>query len=247
MLAAMRDYFFLWQLPAFGAFAAAWLIGGPYLTRRALERYTGFFVVRAKKSNIWWLTGAVLGLPVMLVMSWAVVSVVLNLPAKTLLRVALSTTGPLTLLLLLVAVAAFAPARFVRQAQLARQRCRINLQFIDGALGKASSIGQLPESLRALTESGLIKTERLACPAKPEVEVGYLYVPSLAAARTDSGDEQREVSQKIWVCDRRGNHRGRRLVLHTDGRILELEESDFRKLLERPENEELKKLVAAEQ
>jgi len=38
-LGAMRDYFFLWQLPFFALFALCWLISGPYLTRRALERH----------------------------------------------------------------------------------------------------------------------------------------------------------------------------------------------------------------
>ncbi|KKL86052.1 hypothetical protein LCGC14_1948580 [marine sediment metagenome] len=40
MLAGPWDYLYLWQLPLFALYVAAWLIGGPYLMRWALGRFT---------------------------------------------------------------------------------------------------------------------------------------------------------------------------------------------------------------
>ena len=40
-LAGIGNYVHPWQPPLFLAYAVAWLVGGPYLTRWAMRRYAG--------------------------------------------------------------------------------------------------------------------------------------------------------------------------------------------------------------
>ena len=270
-LAAWTNYLFVWQLPLFGLFAAAWLIGGPYLPQRALVRHTevprskrrmarcaqlnffatgigmlallvitGFFFVISRKLGLRPVAfvGAAIGLPAMILMSWVVGLVLLAAPARSVLRLTFATTGPALALLVVVGAGAFVPAWFVRQAQIREDRCRYNLLEIHVALDMYGRRGEEASSLTALVEGGFTEAKYLTCPGNPERENGYLYV----RART----EREQVSQRIRVCDRRGNHGSKRQVLFADGRVEVLSQEEFERLLSLPENSSLSKLVAAE-
>lgn len=272
MLAAWTNYLFVWQLPMFGAFAAVWLIGGPYLTRRALGRYAdlprskrrmgrcaqlnflatgtglaalvivaGFFVILGSKlgSRLLSIAGALPGLLAMMAMSWAVALSMLALRAKTVLRITAATTGPMVALLVAVGAGAFVPAWFARQAEVQRLTCRRNLHEIRVGLQLYATRGEQAPSLKALAESKLIQAEYLTCPAEPELDIGYLYLPAEAAQRGQH-------SRTVRVCDRHASHGSKRLVLFTDGRIELVGGREFEQLLRLPENEALAKLVAAE-
>lgn len=274
MLAAFSNYLFAWQLPMFAVFGATWLIGGPYLTRRALARYadlprskrhlgrcaqlnlfaTGaglvallivaaFIVVMARSPlgvRLAVAVGVAVGLPSMLGMSWVISLSILALPSKTVLRIAASTTGPIMVLLLLVAAGAGVPAWFVRQNQILEEKCRYGLHQLRYALDMHSRRGEEALSLQALVEAGLLKSEFLVCPGKPDVETGYVYLPATPATPGKG-------SEKIRLCDRRGNHGSKRHVLFIDGRLELLGRREFDELLAKPENEDFrKKLIETE-
>ncbi len=273
MLAALSDYVFVWQLPLMLAFLAAWLIAGPFLARRALERHTelprskrrmgrcaqfsflatgtgllallvvaGFFFAvggKLQEKILFTALGAALAVPAMLAMSWAVGLSMLALPAKRVLRIVVTTTGPMAILLVVLGAGAAVPAWYARQDNLRRDQCRYKLVELDHALRMYAARGEEAPSLSSLVESKLLQPQGLVCPGRPDAEVGYLYLPSRSAPR-------RERQDIIRACDRRGNHGSKRVVLFTDGRVEFLSQGEFQDLLKRAENQELAKLVAAE-
>jgi hypothetical protein len=272
-LAALRDYLnHWWQIPLFLLYGGGWLIGGAYLTRRALGRYTDlprsrrrlarcaglnilstgaglvggaiiavFFVALVQRAGarVLMLGAVVVGVPAMLGMALAVGVNMLRLPVRTAWRVVLTTTGPLVVLLVAVSAGALVPAWFIRQNQVQCDRCKRHLYDILQALEMHAGGGTQAQSLKVLTYRGLIDPRVLTCPAKPGVDVGYLYAPAPASPG-------RTYSERIRVCDRRGNHGGVRMVLFTDGRVADVSESDLAKLLKKPENEAMARLVQAD-
>jgi len=276
MLAGIKDYFFLWQVPMFVAFAAAWLIGGVYLTRRVLARATdlprrqrswskcaqinafatgmglvalvavvGLFTLLYTRSEprklALLVAGVLLGPVAMLATAWAVTQALIVVPVRSSLRITLTVSGAALGLLAVVACGAFIPGWFARQAKLGRERCQRNLQQIHFALeGYAERyLGKQAPTLQALVDAGLMKEEILHCPARADGSGGYLYRPcpgqhaeAQAAAPAGGAVAVQEISRKIRVCDRRGNHGGVRNVLFTDGHVEELKEDAFQRLLE---------------
>ena len=276
VLAGIQNYFFIWQLPMFAAFAAAWLIGGVYLTRRVLARMTdlprrqrswskcaqinafatgmgllallgvvGLFTllyVRSEPRKLALLVpAALLGPVAMLATAWAVTQALIVVPVRSSLRVTLTVSGTALVLLVVVACGAFIPGWFARQAQLGRERCWRNLEQIHYALeGYAERfLGRQAPTLQALVDAGLMEAKLLRCPARPDRDNGYLYRPcpghqaeAQPASLAGGAIAEPDVSRKIRVCDRYGNHHGIRNVLFTDGHVEQLDEDAFRRLLD---------------
>ncbi|KPK83961.1 MAG: hypothetical protein AMJ81_06860 [Phycisphaerae bacterium SM23_33] len=273
MLAGPADYIRLWQFPLLAVYLAGWLIAGPYLTQRALRRFaqlprsksstaraakinavaggvallaagalTIFLLTLSVKVGPRWLVviGPMLVPFVMVGMSWLVHLAALNVSTKAALRITASTAVPLILLLAIIGTAAFVPAWYLRQAEVKEAFCRGNLQILGTALVEYQRVfvGQATRApnLQVLVDTGFVEAKHLTCPARKDQKGAYLYVPS---------DKVPPASQKIWVCDRYGNHRGRRSVLFNDERILLLREGEFQQLLALPENAALRKMLAA--
>jgi len=266
VIAQIGAYLFVWQVPMFLTVLAGWLIAGPYLTRRGLRRAVpegtkvrlsrcarinllanggglaamavgiGFFVALALRFGPRWLalTGVAAGAGAMIGMSWAVHWAMVNLPGRQAFRITLHSAAPMALITLAMLAAAFWPARIARIAAGELARCRTNLPSIDQALRlyEATHPGQRAPSLQALVDDKKLQARQIVCPARPDRPVGYLYVPVPVA-------EGEEVSQRILVCDRPGNHDGKRNVLYTDRRHATLSEAEFQALLQRPENADL--------
>jgi hypothetical protein len=263
ILAGVRDYMFPWQLPFFGLYVLVWLIGGTYLVRWALARMTdlpkrsrgtgqaflfNFLTTGSGLVAMLFLlaafgrmatyteggklavfaAGAAVAFVAMFAMAWAVSLVLIKLPGQQLLKIVGLSNGILMLGAGLLGVALFVPSRMQRIRNLHMERCVANLQALDQALTEFSRLGPEAESLEQLVASGAATRAMIVCPGRPDVFPGYLYQP---AERVREG-----LSEKIRVCDRRGNHGGERLVLFADGRIIALEEDEFAEKLDLPEN-----------
>ena len=272
-LAAIRDYLFLWQLPLIGLYLLIWLAGWPYVTRHFLKQagdlprakttlgrcaiinlfsnvpaFVAVIVIfalcmlLARDLGFWvYAPGTVVASAAMLGMALVVNLTMLQLPARRVAGFTLRTTG----LLLLAGVLLFGgiayPTRIARFAKLDQDFCRRNLQYTSDGLQNYArrSPGRSPLTLEELQTADLVKREDLKCPGRQGGEVGYLYVP---APRVDP----RTKSSKINVCDRRGNHRGERLVLYANGRIELVDEKRFDDLLKLPENAGMAQLVLSD-
>jgi len=263
---SIKAYLFLWQLPVFAAFAAAWLIGGTYLTRRALGACTDlprsklgtarclrlnflatgaglvalliiatFFATLAKRTRTLPLLAgvAVIGLPAMLAMTWIVLLNLLDLPRKTVLRITATTAGPVLAVLVVLAGATAVPTWFLGQARRMAQGCTGNLRWVEAGLGEhARREGHEAPNLEALIDRDYIEEKYLRCPANPTEEIAYVYAPRPAGSEAQGGS-------RILLCDRDGNHGGRRIALFANGNIEEINEDRFAELLKLPENQQL--------
>ena len=273
MLAGIRDYTHGWQLLIGLAYLVAWLVAGSILMQRALRRIAklpgsktspgrcftlnalagglglaaamaivGLFLVAALRTErrAWALPGVVLAMVAMPVMFWAVLLNLLRLPGRTVWRITAATAGPILGMLVLAGLGAALPAWYMRQPELKRLACVRRLRKIERALLQYAvrNVGTEAPSLRSLLAmrspgSAAIHPDDLACPAAAQGGE-YLYVPR--ASREPSPD-------RIWVCDRHPYHRGQRVVLLADGRIIACDERTFRLLLARPENAELREVA----
>ena len=220
------------------------LAGG--LGLAAAAALIGLFLVAAVRTHrrTLVLPGLLLGALAMPLMSWATLLNLLRLPARTVWRITVITTGPLLAMLAITGCAAVLPAWYARQAEVKQVLCVRHLRKIERALlayaGRHAGL-QAP-SLQALlttgaTDPGALRPSDLVCPAAT-TEGEYLYVPS--ADRTAG-------QQRIWVCDRQPNHYGHRVVLLADGTIIRCDEAAFRALLALPENAQLRELLHAGQ
>ena len=273
-LAGWRDYLYLWQLPMVLAYLAVWLIGGPFLTRRALRRLTDLPSRRISLSRC------------------AAMSLVANGTGTATMAVTMGfflalgrKVGPEWLAFIGLGVG---PAAMLGVAAV------IYSLFLNRPTGvvlrvTATTTGALVCLLVALGAGAFIPATALRQAALKETRCranllrihGALYAYArvhpgeLADGLADlledrlldakhlrcPGREDREIgylyariatarrntlSQQIRACDRRGNHGNRRHVLFADGRVEILSEEEFAAKLRQPENAELAKTVAAE-
>ena len=180
--------------------------------------------------RLWVLMAAfVVGLVAMLGMSWAVQGAMVELSGKELRGTVLHSVGPLVLALLVCSLAALIPARMIRLRQRDLGRCRKKLLKIQEAVERYATHHtpyQAP-SLEAMVKEGLLTEADTRCPGRREDDCGYLYAPVAPDARGRARHEQ-----EIRACDRRGNHRGVRFVLYSNGRPEAVTEEGFQQLLE---------------
>jgi hypothetical protein len=272
-LAVISNYIRLWQVPLFLGFVAAWLAGGPWLMRWGLRRWGQqgqaevplrrraqinllangaglaamcivgiFFLALGMRvgPRALALAAAVLGPAAMVGMSWLVHGILLGNPSQRLLPVAAASAGPLAALLLAVFLAAFLPVRAARAEMGRRGKCAEKLNRIAEALARHAQDypSKKATTLQVLVDAGLLEAEHLRCPGSPDLAVGYLYQPGNILPHN-------QVTKRILVCDRRGNHRGRRLLLLANLVRAELAEADFQDYLSEPENARLAEADAA--
>jgi hypothetical protein len=208
----------------------------------ALGTVTGSLAVLGQRLGYphFYLLAAVVGPAVMLVMSWAVHWVMLEVPGREVLRIITRTTVPLLALGALLGVATGVPTWYLRRAELKRQGCRENLLRLHSLLHsyEQQNPGQEAPTLEALLKNPDARKEWFHCAGRTGPEPSYLYAP----APTLEGN----LSQQVRVCDRRGNHGRARLVLFTDGRVEEFSEAEFARLMQEPLNRQMAGLVAAE-
>lgn len=273
MLASLNDYLFTWELGVLGFFFLAWLIGGTYLTHWVLQRTselpkrrrtmgwsfllnfftTGSGLVAAAMvfgslafagkryedaRALLAMVGVLLAIPAMLAVAWAVSLVMLDLPPRKLLRLTLATSGVVIVLLAALVGGAAIPARNQRMSQARIHSCVRNVYDLAGAISEGQNLGREAKNLQELVDAGRCAKKALRCPAVREREVGYLYVPC-----PPNADQQ---SKKILLCDRRGNHGDRRVVLFDSRVLMVLSESDVQELLALPENASLAELDKAD-
>jgi hypothetical protein len=267
MLASLNDYLFTWELGVLGFFVLAWLIGGTYLTRWALQRATelpkrrrtmgysfllNFFATGSglvaaamvfgslafagkryeEARTLLALMGALLAIPAMLAVAWAVSLVMLDLSPRKLLRLTLTTSGVVLAMLVVLIGGSAIPARGQRMSQARIQKCVRNLHGLSGYLADQQTLGWQAKNLQELVDAGRCEKKELRCPAVRDREIGYLYAP--CPPNPDP------LSKKILLCDRRGNHGDKRVVLF-DSRVAPraLSESEVQELLALPENASL--------
>lgn len=273
LAANLSDYMFPWQLGVLALCLAAWLGGGTYLTRWALTRLTDLPKEKRSAKRAFQLNflatgaglvaavvvayafvrllrrvegskfavaalGGVMALLAMLATAWAVGLVMLNLPAKKQAQITATTSGLLAVLLALLGTVTFAVSfkQRIRNAHL--DGCKRSLSNLHDSLNRYSPTHLGGQSLEELVDKGMLSADMILCPSNPGRSPGYLYAP--APRVVDS------ISDRIRACDRRGNHGGTRMVLFTNGRVRQLSEREFAKLLELPENAPIAELDRAD-
>jgi hypothetical protein len=190
---------------------------------------------------LWLALAAVTGPVVMFLMSWAAAGIMLKLPGKAVRKVVLKTVIPVLLLCAVCATIALLPARAGRRRAALRAQCAERLRAIHQACDAYERTEiKRPESLQALVDAGLLDKDYVHCPARGPDEPGYIFVPCAVVSANTSTD-------RIRVCDRRGNHRAGRLVLFANGRPALLSEQDFQVLLKEPINAALAEAVKADE
>ena len=272
VLAGARDYFFLWQLPIAGVFVAAWLVAGPYLTRRAMLRIGNLPRSRSALSRCaqvnFLANGA--GLAAMAVVTMFVVVLAAKVGPRWLAGAAL-VLGPaglfamswathLSILRLggrqVLRVAATSAGPLALLALVLMLAAAVPAVFVRRSqLG----LGRCQQNLRRIHLALQLYTVRHSGKEAPSlqalvdddlIEPDHLRCP----ARPDKpagylyapsrAAKLGEVTTCIRVCDRRGNHGDDRLLLFNDGRIGTTKESDLEKLLAAPYNTEIGRLDA---
>jgi hypothetical protein len=120
------------------------------------------------------------------------------------------------------------------------RECRYNLSAIAGALvAYQRSYGDPAPDLASLAAHGDIPAELLRCPAAPNEQVGYFYIP--ARIRTDEGPSS------IIVCDFAGNHPDGRNVLLSNGSVMFDDPEDFADELKQGPNLKFAEALKAEE
>jgi len=273
-LGAMRDYFFLWQLPFFALFALCWLISGPYLTRRALERHAE--LPRSKRRLGWCAQVSFLstgtGLLAMLIVTgfFLVLAVKLERRALVLPGAALGLAAMLVMAWAVALSLLSLPARAVLRVVAASTGPVAALVVImaAGAFVPAWFVRQ-DEIREQLCRNNLLRLrnglEHYAMRGHQAPTLESLVSENILEAKIlrcpgRPGDQcgylyvpassprpGEPASRKIRICDRRGNHGSDRIALFADGRVERLSEEEFARLLNLPENKALAKLVEEEE
>jgi hypothetical protein len=263
MLAGIRDYMYFWQLPLFGLFLIGWLWGGGYLLMRSLRKHeqyrriklsqcvlncflggiaggiTGavffrlFFTIGNVTETNLLIPSAVIALIFMAFASLLVIYAMLSLSLRDAVAAGALPVGAILILLIAVCTAAGIPAYFLRISKLERQNCRNNLALIaEGLRTHQRAFAKPASSLDVLVERNLIATTSIPCPAgAPDKHKSYFYHPASLVARDVS-------SEKILICDLKGNHPGGRNVVFVNGQELWYDEDGFRVLLNKEVNKD---------
>ena len=273
-LAAMSDYIYWWQLLLIGAAAILWLVVGHRLVHWGLTRYTqlprakvrastclkisvlgtgagllAFAIITGTFFLVSWrigsiavaIIGALGGLIMMLAISWAVSSMLVDAPAGSLLRVTLVTSGLFGVIALGIGLGIYFPAIASRETKALRGKRLEYLADIGMALraypGKHH--GRQASSIKDLIDSGLIGNPPDADGGSDSKLSSYIYAPANSLDTTNA----HQMEDKIWVCHFFSPTQ-EWLILHRNGRLTIAKEEQFRRMLGKPENSHLAKLLA---
>ena len=276
ILAALRDFLFLWQLWVIGFYTVAWLIGGTYLMRWALVRMTdlprrkrtlggsfrlNFFTTGsglAALAAIALVFGLLAGRAESGKLTIAVTGLVLSVPAM------FGTAWAVGMVMLdLPGKAWLRVAAVATGGPLVFLVLLIAVAFVPSRSQRLANLYQdrcatnLYGLRRALNSHSAMGPE--AVTLEELVEKGWCgpellrcpakpdRAPGYLYVPSPQAAKDAGIVDKIRVCDRRGNHGSSRMVLYTDGRVYLVDKDRFRELLKLPENDTLAELVRAEQ
>lgn len=258
MLASVRDYFFVWQLPVLLGYIVAWLVLGAYLLRRPLRDllgrrkgtlgrcvlamllsglaagFAGAVIIVAYVSFLEpkSVAGAVVGLALAgigaLAVAFLVIYAMFNLSGAQTFRAAAPALGALLLVGLAGAAAAGVPAYIARQREISISFSQLDLGVI------RLQVGRYRDQFGHYPDSlGQLLDEEWLKPEHlqhpaSDRKIAYFYVPPDADAPTDT----------LLACDRAENQGGRgRVVVHIDESPPEfLPAERFEGLLSQPVN-----------
>lgn len=263
MLAGIRDYFHLWQLPLFLILGAGWLIGGGRLLLRSIKQrqyskrmHLGRCVLISLLSGLAGVIAAAafsylvlsigkatdtnlkiaagaVGLVVLMATAYFVIYAMLELSFSSALKAAALPLTAQIIMLIIVGSAAGVPAHFIRQSQLSRIRCRNNMS---NYLAVAIRMYERTYETPPPDIKALLNRNLM--------DSNKLNCP--AAPEDTMGYfyypthliDVRESSEQIAACDVRGNHSGGRNVLLSNGYTRWYDEEELQVLLSQPQNEE---------
>lgn len=258
MLASVRDYFFVWQLPVLLGYVVLWLLLGGYLLRKPLREHldrrkatlghavvamllsglaAGFagaviavsYVSFVEPKTVAAAVGGLVAVAVAgLVVTFLVLYAMFNLSARQTVRVAAPALGALVLVGAALAAVAGVPAYIARQREVRIGMSQHDLAVISVQVALYRS--RFGHYPESLTQ--LLDEEWLtdAQVRNPasDREVAYFYAPPPPDAPDD----------RLLACDYVENQRGRgRVVAYVDGRPPQwLTSGQFRQLLAEPVN-----------
>jgi len=174
--------------------------------------------------------GVVFGMLSMLTVSFLTVSVMLESSAKSTLAAAGPSIAAILGWALLLGIPTTIVSRNLTLVRLERETCALHLRYIHRGLSLyQTNFGQSPVNLTTLAEKKFVEAESLRCPAAPDRQIGYFYLPA-----PTSRDLQ---TKQILACDFRENHGGAgRTVLLVNGQCDWYTEDRFAALLGEAEN-----------
>ena len=262
MLAGVRAYMHVWQLPLFGLLVVGWLLGGGWILRRTLhqrERYrritlgrcvlicflggvggglTGavffylFDTIGGVIETDLKIVGGIVGAVLMGLIASLVIYAMLPISLGEAIRVGIRPVAMILVLLIIVGASAGVPAYFLRVAERQRNDCRFNLAVI-------------AEALRDYRQRfGSPGTSLDALVEINVIPYGHLVCPATGEVvggyvyRPGRIIDRNTATEQILVCDLRGNHRGGRNVLLANGQELWYSDDRFRLLLESEANKQ---------
>lgn len=185
--------------------------------------------------------GALGGLIMMLAITWAISSMLVSVPAGSLLRVTLVASGLFGVIALGIGLGIYFPAIAWRETKALRGKRLEYLADIGMALRAypRKHHGRQASSIKDLIDSGLIGNP-------PDTDAGssgsissYIYAPTNNLGPTNADQMQ----EKIWVCHFFSPTQ-EWLILHRNGRLTIAKEKQFRRMLAKPENSRLANLLA---
>ncbi len=263
---SINAYLFLWQLPVFLAFAAAWLIGGTYLTRRALGACTDLPRSKLGTARCLRLNFLATGAGLLALLIIAIFFTALAKRTRTLALLAgavvVGLPGMMAMTWMVLLNLLDLPRKTVlRITATSAGPVLAVLVVLAGAtavptwfLGQARRMAQGCKSNLRWVETGLAEYAQREGREAPSLEAlvdrnyieqKYLRCPAnptekiaYAYAPRPAGSEV-EGSSRILLCDRDANHGGRRIALFANGNIEEIDEDRFAELLKLPENRQL--------
>jgi len=273
-LAGWRDYLYLWQLPMVLAYFAAWLVGGPFLTRRALRRLTDLPSRRISlgRCAAMSLVASGAGAAAMAVTMGFFLALGRKVGPEWLEYIGLGV-GPAAMLGVGAVIHSLflnRPAGVVFRVTATTTGALVCLLMIlgAGAFIPATMLRQaalkdthcrvnLLRIHAALYRYAQIHPGELADGLEDLLADNLIEAKHLRCPAREDGHigylyarvppaRRNTLSQQIRACDRRGNHGKRRHVLFADGRVEVLTEQEFAAKLRLPENAGLAKIVAAE-
>ncbi len=267
LLAGIRNYIHFWQLPLMALLLFGWLWGGGWLLLRSVKKrdypkrirlsncliisllagiggslvgVVFFALVNTIGSGIsvnLMPVGGVIAFVVMAFTAMLVIYAMLDLPFGRACKAAMLPTAAMMAIFLFISAAAAVPAYFLRQSQLDREQCYINLNIIAQALqSHQRAMGLAADNLDLLVERNYITPELLACPRAVDPEHSYFYLPTPV-------DPQDKTSRTIVACDLHPQHNGGRNVLDRSGYVRWYDDDEFEMLLKLEENQSFAELL----
>lgn len=278
MQAFIQDYVnpstYPWQIPFLLAFLAGWLLGGAWLFRWSIRRFSpqprlrfkhyvliafltplaGFavggallfmvYAIGIRLGADWRVPAAIVGGIVSILVAFVTAYAMLNATLKQALRAGAVPLGAVFLLTAAVGVSCVLPALSIRHEGAAVFRCRENIGEIARALSAYKGDAQ---GLLPSSLQRLVDDPRFRSPIRPEMLACPAADPSSVGyfyLRTGRYGERIGEKRTIVLCDLKGNHAKARNIVFADGNYRPVWEQEFQDLLGLPENKEFAKALA---